>query len=246
MGAMTNLKKAMEIRKSSRAYLHQSVDPDQLERLVSLAAELSDASGLRLVVVADDPDAFHGFRKSYGLFTGVRNYLVLAGNPQSPDFLEKAGYYGERWVLEATSLGLGTCWAGGSFDRKSLHVELKPDEDIALLVVFGVTGETQSLRARLIRKAIHRKGKGVEQLLNASDQPPNWVLEGMKYVAIAPSAAHRQPVRFSCSGDQVMASVPGRFPMEWVDLGIAKFHFEAAAGPGKWAWGNNGRFERSL
>lgn len=243
---MTNLKKAMDLRKSSRAYLDQPVEPEILDELLRLAATLAEESGLKFLVVADEPEAFHGFRKSYGLFTGVRNYLVLAGNPDSPHFLEKAGYYGERWVLEATALGLGTCWVGGTFDRKSLHIALKADEKIAIVIVFGVVGGEATLKERLLRKAIHRKSKGIEEMLNAQGQPPNWVLEGMDYVTKAPSAAHRQPVRFSCSEDQVMAAVPGKIPMEWVDLGIAKFHFEAAAGPGKWQWGNNGRFERSL
>ncbi|MCL1873280.1 MAG: hypothetical protein FWF85_04100, partial [Clostridiales bacterium] len=32
--------------------------------------------------------------------------------------LERLGYYGELWLLQATALGLATCWVGGTFKRK--------------------------------------------------------------------------------------------------------------------------------
>lgn len=241
-----NLKKAMEIRTSSRHYLGQPVAREQAEKLFALARELSSASGLNFHVVLESGEPFRGIRRSYGLLSGVRNYLLIAGKPGMPDFLEKAGYYGERWLLEATMLGLGTCWVGGSYDKRALDIKLDPEEEPALVIVFGHTPEREPFKDRLLKKAMHRKSKGVEELLNTNGVPPNWVLEGMKYVALAPSAAHRQPVRFTCSGDSVMASVPGKMNFEWVDLGIAKFHFQTGVGTGRWTWGNHGKYTHSL
>ena len=50
----------------------------------------------------------------------MNNYLVFAGPENDPDLDEKCGYYGERIILTATTMGLGTCWVGGTYDRTSV------------------------------------------------------------------------------------------------------------------------------
>lgn len=239
------LKNAIELRKSRRHYTSEPIPEEINEALQAVVKEINRDTGLHLQMVFNHGEAFHGLRKSYGLFSGVQNYLVLAGDVSIPDIHEKLGYYGEKWVLHATMLGIGTCWVAGSYDKKSVHSQLRPNEEIIAVIPFGNYLEKEPMVAAFIRKQIHRNTKGIDELLNATDQPPNWVLKAMKYVVKAPSAANRQPVRFTCSEGLVMASVSGASPTQLIDLGIAKLHFEIGAEGGIWQWGNGGMFERA-
>jgi hypothetical protein len=153
------------------------------------------------------------------------------------------GYNGEKWVLLATSLGLGTCWVAGTYDKKSVHCHLEADEEIAAVIPFGNYLEKETLFTKVLRKQMHRNTKGIDELLYAVDQPPNWVLKAMKYVVKAPSAANRQPVKFTYSEGLVMAAVPGESVAQQLDLGIAKLHFELGTSGGTWQWGSGGIFE---
>lgn len=243
-GKAMELKSAIELRKSRRHYTSEPVPEAAAESLLALVKEINRETGLHLQMVFNHGEAFHGLRKSYGLFSGVQNYLVLAGNKNIPHVYEKIGFFGEKWVLAATLLGLGTCWVAGTYDKKSVHCHLEADEEIAAVIPFGNYADKEPLVAQFLRKQIHRNSKGIDQLLNAAEQPPNWVLKAMKYVVKAPSAANRQPVRFSYSEGLVMASVQGDGAATQLDLGIAKLHFELGAEGGAWQWGNGGVFEK--
>ena len=47
---------------------------------------------------------------------------------------------------------------------------------------------------------------------------------------------------FTLSGGTVTAAVDASRAMDWIDLGIAKLHFQIGAGQGQWAWGDGGLF----
>ena len=237
------LKTAIELRKSRRHYTGDPISEEKADTLLSLVKEINRETGLHLQMVFDHGEAFHGLRKSYGLFSGVQHYLVLAGDPTIPNIYEKMGYYGEKWVLLATSLGVGTCWVAGTYDKKSVYSNMKENEKIVAVIPFGNYLDKETIVTKLLRKQMHRNSKGIDELLNVIDQPPNWVLKAMKYVVKAPSAANRQPVRFTYSEGLVMASVPGDSPTQQLDLGIAKLHFELGTQGGTWNWGNGGIFE---
>ena len=75
--------------------------------------------GMKIQLIIGNGNAFNGFRKSYGMFSGVRNFIALVGGEIDAVALEKLGYFGELLALRCTALGLGTCWVGGTFDRKA-------------------------------------------------------------------------------------------------------------------------------
>jgi Putative TM nitroreductase len=237
------LKTAMELRKSRRHYTADPIQEETAETLLALVKEINRETGLHLQMVFDHGEAFDGLRKSYGLFSGVQNYLVLAGKKTTPNLYEKMGYYGEKWVLLATSLGLGTCWVAGTYDKKSVYCHLEAEEEIAAVIPFGNYLDKETLFTKILRKQMHRNTKGIDELLYAVDQPPNWVIKAMKYVVKAPSAANRQPVKFTYSEGLVMATVPGDSLPQQFDLGIAKLHFELGTNGGVWQWGSGGIFE---
>lgn len=196
--------------------------------------------GLRLQIVTGKEEVFAGFKKGYGLFSGVRNYIALVGKREDPHLEEKLGYYGESLVLLATSLGLGTCWVGLELEE-DMDGQVEVDEELKGVIAFGNVKMKPTVREQMIAKGIHmRKSKEIKDMLVSETKVPNWVVEGMRCVVKAPSSRNRQPVMFYYSSGSVMAKVKEE---EFFDLGIAKLHFEIGAGQGKWDFGNGGIFQ---
>lgn len=53
---------------------------------------------------------------TYGMIKGASNFLVTACEGNAGDY-EAIGYALEKVILYCTSLGLGTCWIGGTFNK---------------------------------------------------------------------------------------------------------------------------------
>lgn len=237
------LMEAVDARRSRRKYLTTPIDPAAVEKLQTLISQYNQDAGPTMHFVLDDGSAFSGFRKSYGMFTGVRNYIGLIDNPKDANQKEKLGYYGELIVLAATMLGLGTCWVGGSFDRKSCPFRLGEGESIACVIALGNPAPQLGFREKFISGITHRKVKKAGDMFTALGEVPDWFMAGMRSVEKAPSAVMRQPVKFTYDNSVVTASVPDISDTGMaLDLGIAKAHFEIGAGDGKWEWGNGARF----
>lgn len=232
------MREAIINRISRRSYQRTPMAAELVERICAGIEELNRASGLSFAFVEDAGEAFNAMRKSYGLFSGVRSVVVLKGPTSLPDLAEKIGYYGEQLMLDLTDLGLGTCWVGGTFDRK--HFAIPEGETMLCVMPVGhVAG--QSVKEKLIRGAVSRKRKPVSQRLIGYENAPEWVLDAMEAVRLAPSAVNGQKPVFAWADGVVTASVEASHDMDLVDLGIAKFHFADEAG-GQFGFGQNGRF----
>lgn len=232
------MRSAIENRVSRRKFEKEPITSREKESIISLIHQLNEASGLTMAFMEDGSGAFEKLRKSYGLFTNVRSLILMKGKKDDKDLKEKVGYYGEDLVLAITDLGLGTCWVGGSFDRDELLVD--NGEELACVVVVGKV-ESPSLKEKMMRSAMHRKIKSMEERI-ISDQPlPQWVQNGMKAVLFAPSAKNTQKVMFKYENDILSAQIADDYAMDMIDLGIAKKHFDIEA-KGKFEFGNGGIF----
>jgi nitroreductase len=248
MENMSMLQNVIVTRCSRRKYLPEPLPTSVVAKIQALIAEYVGKENLNMQLVLDNGDAFRGFRKSYGMLSGVQNYLGFIGNKNDFESIEKLGYYGELLVLHATALGLGTCWVGGTFHRDSCPFNLPENEAIICTIALGNVSQNLSTKEKFIHKVTHRKTKTVKQMYIATEQVPEWFLSGMEAVRLAPSAINRQPVTFSYDSDGVVtASVKDiTGDMFALDLGIAKLHFELGAGGGTWIFGNGGKFTKNI
>ncbi len=234
---------AVARRCSRRRYTGQKIAPEAVSQLLASIGAHNKEADLSMQLVTNNGDAFDGFRKSYGMFSGVRNYIALVGKLKDAHRMEKEGYYGERLVLEATAMGLSTCWVGTNYDKASCVCVLKADETLDCVIAIGYADEKRSMREKFMESVTHRKSKTLEQMIRC-DAPtlPDWVSSGMRCVMKAPSARNLQPVVFRCQGGTVTASVEETAERVLIDLGIAKRHFEIGAGGGRWDLGNGAEF----
>jgi nitroreductase len=235
------LMQAIEMRCSRRTYIDKPIDNEKVSKIEKLIEDVNKEGNLNLQLILNDGKAFQGIRKSYGLFTGVQNYIALVAKDDG-FFREKIGYYGERVVLEATRLGLGTCWVGGSFDKKSCNCSVEEGEILLAVIAIGNISVEHTLKEKIILKAVHGKSKGVTEMYESDEVVPSWFKDGMKAAQKAPSAMNKQPAKFYYKNSIVTASVEGGKDYQEIDLGIAKLHFEIGAKGGKWQWGNGAAF----
>lgn len=104
---MIPLLEALYTRHSVRRYLHQPLPEHLIEQLHIQIEECNRLGNLNIQLVTNETRAFSGVM-AYGSFSGVENYLVMAGKPHAT-LDERIGYYGEKLVLLAQQLGLNTC-----------------------------------------------------------------------------------------------------------------------------------------
>lgn len=216
MESAMDILEIMRARHSVRQYTAEKIEPQKREALEELARECNEASGLNIQLFFEEPKCFAGRMAHYGSFLGVENYIALVGK-KSPDLEEKVGYYGEKLVLKAQELGLSTCWVALTHGKSQAQIE--KGEKLACVIAVGY-GKNQGKP---------HKDKPLEKLCNCSAKMPDWFARGMEAVLLAPTAMNQQKFYFTLEGDRVRARA-GRGFLTKMDLGIVKYHFEAATG----------------
>lgn len=227
-----NLLEAIRRRHSVRRYTDRPLDTDTVELLQTKIAEMNAAGNLHMQLVVDEPKAFSGML-AYGQFSGVRNYIVVAGR-KDDTFDERVGYYGEKLVLYAQLLGLNTCWAGLSYRKVKDTYELDGGEKISCYIAIGY-GENQGRSHKI---------KSVDEVSNAGNDTPSWFVEGVEAALLAPTAVNQQKFRFEYlppqqPGEKARVLAKRTFSVVGytkIDLGIAKYHFEIGASPTRFTW----------
>ena len=212
------LPEAIDARHSVRAYLDRPIEQDLRRRLDACAEECNRESGLHIFIRYDDPDGFDSRLAHYGRFRNVRNYIVLAGK-KTEDFDYRCGYYGETLVLLAQQLGLNTCWAALTFNKKKVRELIPEGESLCMVIALGY-GETQGAP---------RKSKTLREIAEIASAPL-WFTRGLDAALKAPTAVNQQKFYFTLKDNEPFLQVRGLGTCTNVDLGIVAYHFEAASG----------------
>ena len=225
------IQEAIEARHSVRAYKDLPLSEEIVRLLEDELMKLNNEGQLHIQLICNEPKAFQGTMAKYGKFCNANNYLVMAGK-RADDLDERIGYYGERLVLLAQTIGLNTCWVGLSYKKIPDTYVLEEGEVIKAYIAIGY-GETQGSGHKI---------KTVEQVSNASDITPSWFKKGVAAALLAPTAVNQQKFSFEHVGvknnrHQIRAkkgfSMIGYTKM---DLGIARYHFEIGAGEVNFDW----------
>ena len=239
---------AVQHRISCRSYTDTLVPEEKLQALREFLGRITSQTGLHMELV-HSPE--YTLKLAGAMFSGnVHTYAVFYG-ADDPLTAEKLGYYGEKFVLYATSLGLGTCWVAGTYDKKSVRVTLPAGEKIWDVILIGIATAEIPMKQKMIRTMLRKKDRKPEQFLE-SDTPlasaPDWVKTGIQAMLLGPSAVNQQPVNIVLSGGKVTMKIrKNGNSLQNNDMGIAKYQFAVGAAEcgvkGKWQWGDGGEFE---
>jgi hypothetical protein len=227
-------------RCSRRQFNARNLPESILSHLLSFTQNLNrHIQGARAVVVTDEPEEiFKGAIGSYGKIKGAPAYVAFLGNMKDPNVQEKVGILGEFFILEATSIGLATCWVGGFFkpDVAQAHINFDSDEQVIAISPLGFVEDKFTLEEKLMSSLVtSRKRKNLETLLVGSSEVPlsNWVSTALEAARLAPSAVNRQPWRFTLENEVLRVSVDNGRDSSHVskrlDCGIAMAHIEVGA-----------------
>ncbi len=248
---------AMRQRVSVRDYDGHPVEQGLLERLSDLADGADHLTNVppRIVLVSGVERVRRILTYMIGSYGLVHNppHLLVGVLPEESDVARlDLGYVLEQVVLEATCLGLGTCWVTGSYDaqRAGDAVGLAPGEVAAAVCALGYPardrwGRFHSRTVRYLAGGHRRKPLtgivfsdrwGEPWSPGRADQALVTILE---HARLAPSAVNRQPWRFIVRPDHVALALVRPAP---IDGGIVMTHFALASA----ALGREGRWEVRL
>lgn len=213
-----DISEAIKERHSVRAYTDKKIEGEVLFALENKIAEINGESGLNVQLVLNEEKAFGGRMARYGKFSGVKNYIAMVGK-KGADLSEKVGYYGQKLVLFAQTLGLNTCWVALTYKKVKTAYKIEEGEKLALVIAIGY-GATQG---------VPHKSKSINAVSNADENSPEWFVNGVRAALLAPTAMNQQKFFFTLKDGEVTAK-PGLGFYAKVDLGIVKYHFELGSG----------------
>ena len=245
---------AIRRRVSVRSYDRCPVEPACLEHLLtsSRTADHLTAIPPRIALVSGVERTRRVLTYMIGSYGLVQNppHLLVGVLPEESDLARlELGYVFEQVVLEATRLGLGTCWVTGSYDarRAGEAADLARGEVAAAVCALGYpdAGSWGRFHTRTVRWLAggHRR-KALTEIVFSERWGQPWSTEAadpklvaaLEHARLAPSASNLQPCRFVVRPERVVLTLVRSAP---IDAGIMMAHLTLARSvlglAGRWA-----------
>lgn len=241
------VKDAVTKRYSVRTYDKKTMEPEVKEKILNFADRLQNPLGpkVRIQFIEKETAANGEKLGTYGVIKGAKSYLGVTV-PDEEYAMEALGYDFEKLVLYATSLGLGTCWLGGTFNRSAFTaaMEIKKGELFPILSPIGYPAQKMSFTERIMRKStkadarmswkdLFFKGDFQHELSEEEAGEYRFPLEMLR---LAPSAVNKQPWRvvadekgYHFFEKHTLGVEHGSVDMQRIDVGIGICHFHLAA-----------------
>jgi hypothetical protein len=227
---------AIPVRESRRSFRPTDIEGNKMDRIDRLCREFRPFQQARAELVVRSPErVFRGLVGGCGGVSGARCYLAFIGGTAKPAAEEGIGYTGEAIILEATLLGLGTCWVSGFFRPGAVggDVRLGPHERVFAVSPLGYATRERTAKDRIYSALVGSKSRKPLASIVSGSPPEPWQSKAVEAARLAPSAVNRQPWRFSLAPGAITISVDAprnreRYPSR-LDCGIAMLHLELGA-----------------
>ena len=243
-----NINEIAEKRKSVRTYIEKPLTKEDRQKLTVYIEKLLEeahpfTARVKIKLFDVDKEINSKDLGTYGVIKGAKTYLgVAVSKEQGAE--EAVGYVFEKLVLYAASLGLGTCWLGGTFNRGEFAkaMQITDNEFFPIASPVGYPAAKNHTVDKIMRKAIkadHRKP--FEELFFENDfstplskEKAGEYAKVLEAVRLAPSAKNGQPWRILKDGDNFhfyeKKTIPSSsYDIQRLDVAIAGCHFELAA-----------------
>lgn len=227
-------------RKSVRSFDKKEISKETMEKLVVFIEEIEkNHKDYRFPIFHSDIDGQVG---TYGVISGGSTYISGVLKNDNADLIQ-LGYLFEKIILFATSLDLGTCWLGGTFNKSDFMEKsrLSHGETFICASPIGYPAEKRTIRDRAMRRIAKSDGrKDFNELFFNKDLKVLNKMElgiygkALEMVRIGPSASNKQPWRIikdENSYHLYLERTPDYakvldYDIQLLDMGIAKYHFE--------------------
>lgn len=240
--------KSIRDRYSVRTYQPSGLPAQIMNQLISYANGLTNPFGVPVTFLpldigsVDKPQKFG----TYGIIKGAKDYIG-AVIPQQPLALEALGYEFEQLILYAASMGIGTCWLGGTFNREvfAQAMSVQKENLFPAISPVGYPAEKKRLTEALLRRGIRADQRKQWNTLffNSKFSSPLTQADAGVYalplemVRLGPSASNKQPWRIVKTGgayhfyEEKTQGYSNNFSydIQIIDIGIAACHFQLTA-----------------
>jgi len=225
-------------RRSRRYFTSKPIPPEILEGLDFICTNFKPFNSVRSVLLTESYDAiFKGAVGNYGKIKGAPSIVAFVGDVDDKNVYEKIGYTGEGIILEATSLGLGTCWVGGFFrpDVAASIIKTKENEKVIAVTPVGYPEDKMTFEEKVMTGfGITHKRRPLKEILSGVEESKlqPFIKQALDAARVSPSAVNRQPWRFHVKADAITVSTDNlkdtfNIPKR-IDCGIAMLHIEVA------------------
>lgn len=243
-----SIEETVKNRHSTRTYTDQLISAETREKINEYIRTLSNPFSIKVNFRLIESKALANSEKlgTYGVIKGSNNYIgATVENCELA--LEALGYEFEKLILYLTSLGLGTCWLGGTFNRSSFAnaLEVKESELFPAISPFGYPSNKKRIADSLVRmtaKSDQRKSWSdlffnIRFSKSLSSDDAGAYTFPLEMLRLSPSASNKQPWRIVQDGATYHFyeshtkgySTHFGYDIQKVDLGIAACHFHLAA-----------------
>jgi len=228
-------------RHSVRNYENTGISKETKEKLQAYLDEINNSEGpfggkvkIQLVQKDDTDKAIK--LGTYGVIKGANYYLAVAYKKSNYD-LEDLGFLFEKVILYCTSLGLGTVWLGGTFNKGNFAkaMQLKEDEILEVVSPVGIEGGKKSILARMFGSNAFKRKDFAQIFFNENFDTSLTTEEAKEYnevlemVRLSPSAVNKQPWRILKKDNIYHIYSEGKSEISRIDIGICICHFYLSA-----------------
>lgn len=247
---MTSISEIIQKRYSCRSYSDDPIEESVLQsfrQMVNTSQKGLFGNNPRFVLISMDTFARDEWKKlgTYGVIKNAHLYLAGMISP-APMATEDYGYCMEKLILQATELGLSTCWLGGTFAISAFGraAGMRRSELLPTVTPIGYAARHRSLTERIMRGfagSDHRLPWSA-LFFNGSIPTPlapgeaGAYREALENVRLAPSASNKQPWRiiYEKNRNTFLFYLSRSFgyrhlrdvSLQEIDIGIAMCHFE--------------------
>lgn len=241
------VEETVKARHSIRSYQESPIPAEVMEKIRSYMQELSNPFAVEVSFHLLEKEVTADGEKlgTYGVIKGASHFIGASVAPCELG-LEALGYSFEKLLLYITSLGLGTCWLGGTFDRSAFAtaMKLKNGDLFPAISPFGYPQEKKRMMESMMRwlaksdqrqewSALYFEQDFAHPLTQAAAGKYAFPLEMMR---LAPSAVNKQPWRVVKTNDafhfyKTHSEKESKLgiDIQRTDVGIAACHFHLAA-----------------
>lgn len=241
------IEEIVKLRRSVRTYTNTPISQETKnlidDYILTLKSPFPAKTVFKFIETQQEPNGVK--LGTYGMIKGA-SVFIGAAVENAPFAIEALGYEFEELILFLTTLNLGTCWLGGTFNRGEFKKAMGASDD-ALFPAISPVGyfEKKSFKETLVRgliKADSRKpwetiffdGDFKTPLMR--DKAGDYAT-ALEMLRLGPSASNKQPWRVVKAGNAYHFyefKLPGysgafNFDMQAIDMGIAACHFHLAA-----------------
>ncbi|MBN2485062.1 MAG: nitroreductase family protein [Bacteroidales bacterium] len=245
-----DIQEAVRKRKSVRDYLNTSLSgelKEQVQQIINEKVPVPFGNKPRFSLIENQSLKSGEAVKigTYGYIKGAK-YFIAGAVERKPMADFDYGYALETIILKLTTLGLGTCWLGGTLRRKDFAgpLGLAPDEYIPAITPVGIPAANERFFVKIQKLRVNpHKRKEFETLFFYNQ--PGILLEkektgryeqALEMLRLSPSADNFQPWRavfdskgifhFYLKRSKIMRTVIKTADLQLIDLGIALSHFD--------------------